>query len=66
MKGGLFVSWLALDAVSIESALSTAFTSMKEDILGYIAVVLPIALAITGAFFGIRASVKFFKSIGKG
>lgn len=48
---------------TISSVLSTAFQSMSSDIMGYVTTILPIALGIVGAIFGIRWAVKFFKSI---
>lgn len=54
-------------SVDLSGTLTTAFTTMKNDILGYIAVILPIALAVVGAFFGIKKAIAFFKSTaGKG
>lgn len=57
------MSFLPLDASAIETALSTAFTAMKTDVLSYITTILPIALGIVGAVFAIRWAVKFFKSV---
>lgn len=51
------------EASAIETALQTAFTTMKTDILSYVTTILPIALGIVGAIFAIRWAVKFFKSI---
>lgn len=44
------------------SALTTAFGNMQSDIFSYILIVLPIALGVVGAFFGIRKAIGFFKS----
>ena len=52
-------------APDIASTLQTSFTTMKNDVLGYIAIVLPIALVVVGAFFGIKKAVSFFKSTAK-
>lgn len=47
--------------------LGTAFNNMKDDILSYIVVVLPIALAVVGVFFGIKKAISFFqKTANKG
>lgn len=46
----------------ISNALTSSFGTMKDDILGYIVVVLPIALAVVGVFFGIKKAIGFFKS----
>lgn len=46
----------------ITSALSSAFDTMKSDIFSYIVIILPIALAVVGAFFGIKKAINFFRS----
>lgn len=48
--------------VDLSGTLSSAFTTVKNDILGYMAVILPIALAVVGAFFGIKKAISFFRS----
>lgn len=52
-------------APDIATTLQTSFTTMKNDVLGYIATILPIALVVAGAFFGIKKAVSFFKSTAK-
>ena len=54
-----------LEDSAISTALQTAFNTMKTDILGYVVVILPIALGILGAILGIRYAIKFFKSTSK-
>lgn len=54
-----------LEESAISTALQTAFNTMKTDILGYVVVILPIALGILGAILGIRYAIKFFKSTSK-
>ena len=49
----------------LSATLQTSFTTMKNDVLGYIAVILPIALVVVGAFFGIKKAISFFKSTAK-
>lgn len=56
---GCFTCFAAEDNIS--SSLTSAFSSIKGDIFTYIGIALPIALAIVGAFIGIRAAIKFFK-----
>lgn len=51
---------------AIKTALTTAFTGVKTDIIGVITTALPIGLGIFGAFFGIKKGVGFFRSIAKG
>lgn len=52
----------AAEGDSVSSSLSTAFTQVKTDIFSYIGIILPIALAVFGAFFGIKKAIAFFKS----
>ena len=52
-------------APDISTTLQTSFTTMKNDVLGYIAIILPLALVVAGAFFGIKKAVSFFKSTAK-
>lgn len=47
--------------VDIGSTLGDSFTTMMNNIMSYIGIVLPIALTVVGAFFGIRKAVSFFK-----
>lgn len=54
----------ALDAApSLTTAFSTALTQIQTDVLGYIAVAVPVALVIVGAIFGIKKAVSFFKAL---
>lgn len=46
--------------------LTTAVNTIKTDFLGYVAVVLPVALAIFGVVFGIRKAIGFFRSASGG
>lgn len=47
------------------TTLSSSFTTLQGDIFTYIGVVLPIALGVVAAFFGIKAAIRFFKSTAK-
>lgn len=49
-------------SAQIQSALTSSFNTMQSDIFSYIVIILPIALAVVGAFFGIRKAISFFKS----
>jgi len=51
--------------VDITGTLTTAFTSVKSDMLGTIAAALPIALAVVGAVMAVRFGIKFFRQIAK-
>ena len=48
--------------VNVGSILQTAFSSLQSDLLGYIAIILPISLAIFGIYFGIKKAIAFFRS----
>ena len=49
----------------LSATLQTSFTAVKDDIMGYIAVILPIALVVVGAIWGIKKAISFFKSTAK-
>ena len=51
--------------VDITGTLTTAFTSVKSDMLGTIAAALPIALAVVGAVMAVKFGIKFFRQIAK-
>lgn len=51
---------------AMKTALTTAFTSVKTDVLSVITTALPIGFGIFAAFFGIKKGVSFFRSIAKG
>ncbi|MGN0132907.1 MAG: hypothetical protein ACI4AA_10735 [Lachnospiraceae bacterium] len=48
---------------SVKTALTTAMTGVKTDVLSIIEVAVPAALAIVGVVMAIRLGVRFFKSI---
>ena len=50
---------------SAGQALSTSLTGVQTDLLGYIGIVLPIALAVFGAIWGIRKAIAFFRSTAR-
>ncbi|MBQ9673199.1 MAG: hypothetical protein IJV39_01080 [Ruminococcus sp.] len=59
-----------VSAFAAENDLSTSFSSaistIKSDILGYIGVALPVALAIFGTIVAIKKGISFIRSlIGK-
>lgn len=56
---------LSSEAPNIQSIFSTALDSIKGDVMGFIGVALPVALAIVAAFFGIKKAIAFFKSTAK-
>jgi len=48
---------------SVKTALTTAFTGVKTDVLGIIEVAVPAGLAIVAVVMAIKIGVKFFKNI---
>lgn len=50
---------------TVTTALTTAFTQIKTDVLGGVATALPYALAIGGCIIAIRICWGFFKSAAR-
>lgn len=48
---------------SVQSQFSEAVGGIQSDLMGYILIVVPIALGILGAIFGIKKAISFFKSM---
>ena len=48
---------------TVKTALTTAMTGVKNDVLSIIEVAVPAALAIVGVVMAIRIGINFFKSI---
>lgn len=63
--------FLALDASEssaasfsdIQSAMSTGLGSIKDDLIGMLVTVLPIALGIVGIGIAITYGIKYFKKV---
>jgi chromate transport protein ChrA len=51
-------------AFDMATAIGTALTGIQSDVLGIVAVVAPVVLAITGAFIGLRMAVRAFRKVG--
>lgn len=49
----------------LSTAFATALGTVQTDVMGFLAVALPIALAIGGAVLAIKFGWKFFKSMGR-
>ncbi len=47
--------------VNISDTIRTSFTTMQNDLISYIGIVLPIGLTIFGTYWGIQKAIKFFK-----
>lgn len=50
---------------SIKTALSNGFTSTAGDVMGVLALVIPIAIGIWGAFIAIKYAKKSFNTVSK-
>ncbi len=48
---------------NVKDQFSTAVSGIQSDLMGYILIVVPIALGILGAIFGIKKAIAFFKSM---
>lgn len=48
---------------ALTTAISTAFTGVKTDVIDIMETALPVALAIVGVGLAITLGVKFFKKI---
>lgn len=51
---------------TLKTALSTAMTGVKNDVLEIIEVAVPAGLAIVAVTLAIRVGISFFKSIVRG
>ena len=65
------VAAMGIVGASAESAtpsqtLTTAVSTIQSDFLSYVAIVLPVALAIFGVVFGIKKAISFFRSASGG
>jgi len=52
-------------AAEIDGAMTTALGAVKTDMMGVIAVVAPVGIAIAGALLIWKRGIGFFKSISK-
>jgi len=50
----------------VTDIMSTGLTAMKTDVLGIIAVALPIALGIFAIFFGVRKGIAMLRGVSGG
>lgn len=53
------------EPASASATLSSSLSTVQSDLMGYIAIVLPVALAIFGAIWGIKKAISFFKSTAR-
>lgn len=50
---------------ALKTAMTTAFTGIKTDVLDVIGTALPTALAIVGISLVVTLGIKFFKKVSK-
>lgn len=48
---------------AMKTALTTAFTAVKDDVVSVVVLALPIGLGVAGLFLAIRLGIGFFRSI---
>ncbi len=53
----------AAGSSDLQTSFSTAISSIQSDVLGYIAVALPIGLAIFGAIIAIKKGISFVRGL---
>lgn len=53
------------EAVNLSETLKTGLNTAANDLIGYIAVILPIGLTVFAAMFGVKKGMKFFKTIAQ-
>jgi len=50
----------------LTTIMSSAVDSVKADVLGVLAIVVPAIVIVVGAVVGVRFGIKWLRSIGKG
>lgn len=53
------------ETTSTSDILQSGVNTIKTDVLGYIAIILPVGLGIFGAIWGIKKAISFFKGVAK-
>lgn len=48
---------------SMQAAFQGSVNSIQSDLMGYVMIAVPVALAILGSIFGIKKAIGFFKSL---
>lgn len=60
------ISCFAADDVDITSVLTTSINDLKSELLGYLAVIVPVAFAILISYLGVRKVIDWIKGfVGK-
>jgi len=59
----MFMAMADSTVTSLQGAFSTGLGNIQTDVMGYLAVSVPVALVIVGAIFGIKKAVSFFKGL---
>lgn len=50
---------------AITTAVTGAFSTMQDDILGLVVIAIPAIFVLVGVFFGVKKLIGFFKSTAK-
>lgn len=53
-------------AFDLTTIMEAAVNSVKGDILGVLAIVVPAIVVVVGAIVGVRFGIKWLRSLGKG
>lgn len=56
----------AAEEPNVTDIMSTGMNSVKGDIMGILAIAVPILVAVAGAVVGIRFGMKYVKKLGSG
>lgn len=48
------------DTTTVQSQFDSGIKSIQGDLMSYLGYTIPVAIAVIGAFFGIRKAVSFF------
>lgn len=60
----MVISAIGASAVdTTKDAFSSALSTIQSDIMGYIALVIPVGLAVFGAIIAIKKGISFVKSL---
>lgn len=57
------ITALSNEASTLSTTFSTALTTVKGDVLDFVGVALPVALAIVGTFVAVKLGINFFKQV---
>lgn len=53
------------NSAALTDVFQTAITEIQGDVLEFVQIALPVALAIVGLFVAVKLGIRFFKSVAK-